>query len=79
MKEYEYKVKLTALEIHDLKNNRILAACHSLCAKQLMEDKFNYEGALILGIVDQIINQDETAIESQIESTKNKYYEKHIH
>ena len=44
----EYKVKLTAQEIFELKDHH----------RELMKDTFTYEGALVLGVVDQIINQD---------------------
>jgi len=47
-KHKEYKVKLTSEEASDLKDHHA----------QLMEDRFTYEGALVFGIVDQIINQD---------------------
>lgn len=44
----EYKVKLTAQEIFELKDHH----------RELMEDRFTYEGALVLGVVDQILNQN---------------------
>ena len=44
----EYKVKLTAQEIFELKDHH----------RELMEDTFTYEGALVLGVVDQILKQD---------------------
>ena len=44
----EYKVKLTAQEIFELKDHH----------RELMEDTFTYEGALVLGVVDQILNQN---------------------
>lgn len=44
----EYKVKLTAQEIFDLKDHH----------RELMEDTFLYEDTLVLGVVDQILNQN---------------------
>ena len=42
----EYKVKLTSEEVSDLKT------------VSLLEDASTYEGAIILGVINQIINQD---------------------
>ncbi len=44
----EYKIKLTPQEIFELKDHH----------RELKEDRFTYEGALVLGVVDQILNQD---------------------
>ena len=44
----EYKVKLTAQEIFDLKDHH----------RELMENTFMYEDTLVLGVVDQILNQN---------------------
>lgn len=44
----EYKIKLTAQEIFGLKDYH----------RELMEDTGTYEGALVLGVVDQILKQD---------------------
>ena len=44
----EYTVKLTAQEIFELKDYHT----------ELMEDTLTYEGALVLGVVDQILKQD---------------------
>ncbi len=43
-----YTVKLTAQEIFELKDYHT----------ELMEDTSTYEGALVLGVVDQILKQD---------------------
>ena len=42
----EYKVKLTSEEVSDLKTVSLLEAAST------------YEGAIILGVINQIINQD---------------------
>ena len=44
----EYKVKLTPEEVSGLKDHHA----------QLMEDTITYESAIVLGVVNQIINQD---------------------
>ncbi len=44
----EYKIKLTAQEIFELKDHH----------RELVEDTSTYEGALVLGVVDQILNQN---------------------
>ena len=44
----EYKVKLTAQQIFELKDHH----------RELMKDTSTYEGALVFGVVNQIINQN---------------------
>jgi hypothetical protein len=44
----EYKIKLTAQEIFDLKDHH----------RELREESYLYEDTLVLGVVDQIIKQD---------------------
>jgi len=44
----EYKIKLTAQEIFELKDYH----------RELMEETGTYYGALVLGVVDQILNQN---------------------